>query len=85
MNSKPSEKEKSYRAYGILTGLAIELVVFIVISIFVGQWIDKKLNTRGLATLGLMFVSFGVWVYMLLRALSNLDKQEREEENDPPK
>lgn len=79
---KKSEKEKNYRAYGLLTALAVELVVFIVVSIFIGSWIDKKLNLPGLATLGLMLISFGVWVVILIRALEKLDKKEKEEENE---
>lgn len=51
-------------------GFGIELVVYIVLSLFVGQWVGEKWGSGVIgATLG-CFIGFSFWTWKIIRAQS---------------
>lgn len=73
---KNAKKDKLYKTYGLLSAVAMELIILVVMALFVGRWLDKNYSLMGLATPGLIFLAMGLWIYILLRTLAKLDKEE---------
>lgn len=69
--------EKGMRAYGILTAIGLELIVLVVVAYFIGQWLDKTLGFKGIFMAGLIFVAFGLWIYLLIRALNKIENHDK--------
>ena len=51
-------------------GLGIQLAVSILVCVLLGQWVDRKLGTGGIATIVAAFVGFGGTMYSLIRSLN---------------
>lgn len=49
--------------------LAFELVTLILLGVFLGYYIDKKYQTKGLAILILTIISFLMWTFLAWRSL----------------
>ncbi|MCO5112780.1 MAG: AtpZ/AtpI family protein [Bdellovibrionaceae bacterium] len=77
-----AKKDKLYKVYGVLTAVAMELVILVVISLYLGKWLDKKFQLMGLATPMLIFAAMGLWVFILIKALSKIEKEEKEDEQN---
>lgn len=58
-------------------GLGIQLAAAILLFVFVGQWLDKRLSTGGLFTILGAFLGFGGTMWSLVRRLNreNEDRQ----------
>ncbi len=63
--------------------LGIEFATTVLVFVFIGLFLDKKLNTLPLFTLLLMFFGFGSAVYLLYKASKRM--QNLEKENYSPK
>ncbi len=48
-------------------GLGIQLAASLVVCVLIGQWVDRKLGTGGLATIAGAFVGFAGTLMSLLR------------------
>ena len=57
-------------------GLGVQLAVSVLVFVFVGQWLDRKLGTGGLITVIAAFVGFGGTMYWLIRSLTRKDPPE---------
>ena len=55
-------------------GLGIQLAVTILVSVLVGQWVDRKAGTDGVFTILGALLGFGGTLYSLIRELSKADK-----------
>jgi ATP synthase protein I len=51
-------------------GLGIQLAASIIIFVVIGQWVDRKLGTGGIATMVAAFLGFGGTMYSLIRSLN---------------
>lgn len=59
----PNKKADSYLKY---TGLAFQMAGIILVSIFVGKWLDNEMqNEKPFLTIILMLVFFGAFMYKL--------------------
>lgn len=68
MNRPPQgENSPSATRYA---GLGIQLAASMVLGVFLGQWLDRKLGTGALFTIGLAFLGFGGTMYSLIRQLN---------------
>jgi F0F1-type ATP synthase assembly protein I len=73
-------------------GVGIQFAAAIVVFLFAGQWLDKKLGTSGLFTIIGVFIGGGGAFYLMYRkitAAQRRDEQERSEKrasgpNDGP-
>jgi F0F1-type ATP synthase assembly protein I len=54
-------------------GLGIQLAASILVFVLVGQWVDRKLGTGGIATIVAAFLGFGGTMYSLIRSLNRKD------------
>jgi F0F1-type ATP synthase assembly protein I len=57
-------------------GLGVQLAVSVLVFVWIGQWLDRKLETGGLATGIAAFVGFGGTMYWLIRSLTRKDPPE---------
>jgi F0F1-type ATP synthase assembly protein I len=60
-------------------GLGIQFAAAIILFLFVGQWVDKKLGTDGLFTIVGVFVGGGGAFYNMYRKISAAQRQDDEE------
>jgi F0F1-type ATP synthase assembly protein I len=60
-------------------GLGIQFAAAIILFLFVGQWVDKKLGTDGVFTLIGVFVGGGGAFYNMYRKISAVQRQDDEE------
>jgi F0F1-type ATP synthase assembly protein I len=51
-------------------GLGVQLAVSLLVFVFIGQWVDRKLGTGGIATIVAAFLGFGGTMYSLIRSLN---------------
>jgi F0F1-type ATP synthase assembly protein I len=54
-------------------GLGIQLAVSLLVFVLIGQWLDRKLGTKGILTVVAAFVGFGGTMYSLIRSLNRKD------------
>ena len=54
---------------GDLAGVGFQLAASVLLFLFVGQWLDRKVGTDGLFTIAGVFVGFGASMYSLIRKL----------------
>jgi F0F1-type ATP synthase assembly protein I len=60
-------------------GLGIQFAAAIVLFLFAGQWVDKKLGTGGLFTIVGVFVGGGAAFYNMYRKISAAQRRDDEE------
>ena len=60
-------------------GLGIQFAGAIILFLFIGQWVDKKLGTDGLFTIIGVFVGGGGAFYNMYRKISAAQRQDDEE------
>lgn len=51
-------------------GLGVQLAAAILVSVWIGQWADRKLGTGGLMTILAALLGFGGTMYSLIRQLN---------------
>ena len=51
-------------------GLGVQLAVSVLVFVWIGQWLDRKLGTGGLVTVIAAFLGFGGTMYWLIRSLT---------------
>jgi len=54
-------------------GLGVQLAASILLFVFAGQWLDRRLGTEGLFTILGAFLGFGGTMWSLVRALRERD------------
>jgi hypothetical protein len=57
-------------------GLGVQLAVSLLVFVWVGQWLDRRLGTGGLLTVVFAFAGFGGTMYWLIRSLRHKDGSE---------
>ena len=60
-------------------GLGIQFVAAILLFLFAGQWVDKKLGTDGLFTIIGVFVGAGAAFYNMYRKVTAAQRRDDEE------
>jgi F0F1-type ATP synthase assembly protein I len=60
-------------------GLGIQFVAAILIFLFAGQWVDKKLGTDGLFTIAGVFLGAGAAFYNMYRKITAAQRRDDEE------
>jgi ATP synthase protein I len=57
-------------------GLGVQIAASLLLFVWIGQWVDRKLGTGGLITVIAAFLGFGGTMYWLIRTLSRKDDGE---------
>jgi F0F1-type ATP synthase assembly protein I len=60
-------------------GLGIQFVAAILVFLFAGQWVDKRLGTDGLFTIVGVFVGAGAAFYNMYRKVTAAQRRDDEE------
>jgi F0F1-type ATP synthase assembly protein I len=60
-------------------GVGLQFAAAIVIFLFAGQWIDKKLGTSGLFTIAGVFIGGGAAFYLMYRKITAAQRRDDEE------
>ena len=60
-------------------GIGIQFAVAIIVFLFAGQWLDKRLGTNGLFTIAGVFVGGGAAFYNMYRKISAAQRRDDEE------
>ena len=75
--------QRASKAQGVsgaqFAGVGIQFAVSIVLFLFLGQWLDRKLGTGSVLTIVMVFVGAGAAFYSMYRKLM---KAQAEEEAD---
>ena len=58
-------------------GLGVQLAATILVSVLVGQWVDRKVGTDGVFTILGALLGFGGTLYSLIRELTKADEDGR--------
>jgi F0F1-type ATP synthase assembly protein I len=62
-----------------LAGVGIQFAVAIIVFLFAGQWLDKRLGTNGLFTIAGVFLGGGAAFYNMYRKITAAQKRDDEE------
>lgn len=65
--------------YIIFVGMGLELVGIILVTLFVGQALDQKFQTKGLIMIGLSLLGLCGWLIQLVTLAKRLDKNDTSE------
>ena len=60
-------------------GVGIQFAAAIVLFLFAGQWVDKKLATHGLFTIAGVFIGGGAAFYNMYRKITAAQRRDDEE------
>ena len=60
-------------------GVGIQFAFAILVFLFAGQWLDKRLGTNGLFTIAGVFVGGGAAFYNMYRKISAAQREDDEE------
>ena len=58
-------------------GFGFQLVVTLLVFLWIGQWLDRKLGTDGVITALAVLAGFGGSLYSLIRGLNRKDDGDR--------
>ena len=56
-------------------GLGVQLAVSLLVFVWAGQWLDKRLGNTGMVTIAAAFLGFGGTMYSLIRTLNRQDDE----------
>jgi len=56
-------------------GMGIELIVIILASVFIGQWLDRKFNLGGMAMIFLSMAGLAGWITQVVVLAKKIEKQ----------
>ena len=56
-------------------GLGVQLAVSLLVFVWAGQWLDKRLGNTGMVTIAAAFLGFGGTMYSLIRTLNRQDNE----------
>lgn len=65
------------KTYAKLTALGFEIVLYVVLAVFAGQWLETKVNLNGLGVAIFIFLAMGLWIYRVILTLNQIDKNNK--------
>ena len=83
---RPQNSSKKSLPGADFAGVGIQFAFAIIVFLFAGQWLDKRLGTNGLFTIAGVFVGGGAAFYNMYRkitAAQRRDDEERSKANSP--
>ena len=76
---RPQQSSRKGLSGADFAGLGIQFAVAIIVFLFAGQWVDKRVGTNGLFAIAGMFLGAGGAFYLMYRKISAAQKQDDEE------
>ena len=84
----PQSSSKKSLPGADFAGVGIQFAVSIIVFLFVGQWLDKRVGTNGLFTIAGVFIGGGAAFYNMYRKIAaaqrrdDADRQARQQGSD---
>lgn len=76
---RPQPSSKKSLSGADFAGVGMQFAVAIIVFLFVGQWLDKRLGTNGLFTIAGVFVGGGAAFYNMYRKITAAQRRDDEE------
>ncbi len=73
---RPQQSSRKGLSGADFAGLGIQFAFAIIVFLFAGQWLDKRLGTNGLFTIAGVFLGAGAAFYSMYRKISAAQKQD---------
>ena len=73
----PDKKRKDFRLIGMYIDLGLRFAITILIGVFLGRWLDNRLDKEPLFTLIGLFLGAGSGFYSLYKTALYLEKKEK--------
>jgi len=73
---RPQQSSRKGLSGADFAGLGMQFAFAIVVFLFAGQWLDKRLGTKGLFTIAGVFLGAGAAFYSMYRKISAAQKQD---------
>jgi F0F1-type ATP synthase assembly protein I len=65
--------------YLIFTAMGFELVGIMIGCLLLGQWVDHRYATKGLAMVGFSVLGLAGWLFHIIQLSKNLDKNQSDD------
>lgn len=75
---RPEPSSRKSLSGADFAGVGIQFAVAILVFLFAGQWLDKRLGTNGLFTIAGVFVGGGAAFYNMYRKISAAQREDDE-------
>jgi F0F1-type ATP synthase assembly protein I len=76
---RPQPSSKKSLPGADFAGVGIQFAFAIIVFLFAGQWLDKRLGTNGLFTIAGVFVGGGAAFYNMYRKITAAQRRDDEE------
>jgi F0F1-type ATP synthase assembly protein I len=76
---RPQPSSKKSLPGADFAGVGIQFAFAIIVFLFAGQWVDKRLGTNGLFTIAGVFVGGGAAFYNMYRKITAAQRRDDEE------
>jgi F0F1-type ATP synthase assembly protein I len=76
---RPQQSSRKGLSGADFAGVGMQFAIAIIVFLFAGQWLDKRLGTNGLFTIAGVFVGASAAFYNLYRKISAAQKQDDDE------
>ncbi len=76
---RPQSSSKKSGPGADFAGVGIQFAVSIIVFLFAGQWLDKRVGTNGLFTIAGVFVGGGAAFYNMYRKITAAQRRDDEE------
>ena len=76
---RPEPSSRKSLSGADFAGVGIQFAFAILVFLFAGQWLDKRLGTNGLFTIAGVFVGGGAAFYNMYRKISAAQRQDDED------
>jgi len=73
---RPQQSSRKGLSGADFAGLGMQFAFAIIVFLFAGQWLDKRLGTKGLFTIAGVFLGAGAAFYSMYRKISAAQKQD---------
>jgi F0F1-type ATP synthase assembly protein I len=81
VEKRPEPSARKSLSGADFAGVGIQFAVAIIVFLFAGQWLDKRLGTNGLFTIAAVFVGGGAAFYNMYRKITAAQRRDDEERN----
>jgi F0F1-type ATP synthase assembly protein I len=85
VEKRPEPSARKSLSGADFAGVGIQFAVAILVFLFAGQWLDKRLGTNGLFTIAGVFVGGGAAFYNMYRKITAAQRRDDEERNAGPR
>jgi F0F1-type ATP synthase assembly protein I len=85
VEKRPEPSARKSLSGADFAGVGIQFAVAILVFLFAGQWLDKRLGTNGLFTIAGVFVGGGAAFYNMYRKITAAQRRDDEERHAGPR